>query len=157
MIFAEPFCFRIFYTQFNDKHKLANTIEKGTKMKKIFVAFAMVMAVVMSVMAMGPEEAQAKQIQSAEANVSASDMVECTDDELAQLVDAYYDYLYGGDVQLLDVTTKVYKETVVITIVAESSDGEIAADTSTGTVDEYNLMVNTLRQMLETTRLGDWM
>lgn len=123
-------------------------------MKKIFVAFAMVMAVVMSVMAMGPEEAQAKQIQSAEME-RVETVVSTTDEDAGDMFIQVYSAVYGPT-ELLDFTTKVYGDTVVVNIAISGADG-IDAWTIVDSVAEYNEEMVELQQMLDTARLGDWM
>ena len=123
-------------------------------MKKIFVAFAMVMAVV-SVMIWGAEEAQAKQpIQAAETE-RVETVVSTTDEDAGDMFIQVYSAVYGPT-ELLDFTTKVYGDTVVVNI-AISQDGEIDAWTIVDTVAEYNEEMVELQQMLDTARLSDWM
>ena len=124
-------------------------------MKKIFIAFAMVMAVV-SVMIWGAEEAQAKQpIQAVETNKIETIEVSATDEEVGNLFIDVYTSVYGP-AELLDFTTKVFDDTVVVNI-AIRQDGNIDAWSVTSSVAEYNSEIAELRVMQETARLGDWM
>lgn len=122
-------------------------------MKKFMVGIAIVMAMVMSVMAMGPQKAFASTFNEERVAYTQTERI---DEEMRLFEDWFADYCEGFGVTLVEQHHNDYGDFVVWSYVA--TDGvENEAESTILSIEEVHDIAIRVKAWHETERLSDWM